>query len=58
MVEARKIGNTQRITDKSRVIIENVLAVTGRKTGANRVIEAALCKEYPLFSEMYDKAGK
>jgi len=57
-VEIKKIGQTQRLTDKSRALLENVLVVTGRKTGANKIIESALCDAYPLFSEMYDKGKK
>lgn len=54
----KKIGKTQRITDMSRVIIENVLVVTGQKTGANKIIEDALSKEYPLFAEMFKKSQR
>jgi len=57
-VEIKKIGQTQRITSKSRTILENVLVVTGQKTGANKIIEDALCDKYPLFAEMYDKGNK
>ena len=57
-MEIKKIGQTQRLTDKSRALLENVLVVTGRKTGANKIIESALCDAYPLFSEMYDKGKK
>lgn len=57
-MDIKKVGNTQRITKKSQRILENVLVTTGKKTGANKIIEAALIKEYPLFSVMYDEGNK
>lgn len=57
-MEIKKIGQTQRLTGKARKIIQDVLVTTGQKTGANKIIEAALIEAYPLFSEMYDKGNK
>jgi hypothetical protein len=49
---------TQRLTPKSGFILKNVLLVTEKKKGRNKIIDSALSKEYPLFATMWDQQQK
>ena len=49
---------TQRLTPKAVFILNKVLLVNEKKKGRNLIIDKALSKEYPLFSEIWERDNK
>jgi len=47
-----------RLSNKSLFILEKLKVVNNGTLNKCRAIEDSLCKDYPLFSEMYDKENK